>query len=578
MATIARTPTAPLPVSNLLDHLKRWWPAWLLTGLLALLVLYPLGILFLASFRSGGPNDASSTFTVANYVKVFSSASTYELIWTTVWLAAVRVGLAAAIGIFLAWVVTRTDTPWRGGIEVLVWIKFFAPPLPILVAWALLAGKNGLLNVMLQQLPFIQGPIFNVYSYAGIIWVSMINLAALIFLLTVPAFRAMDATLEESARVSGAGRFDTLRYVTVPMLLPTILGALFLSFIFVLESFEAEVLFGSPAKIYVLSTRIFAFTQEYPPDLPSATALSSFFLMAVAVLIALQMRLLSGRSFTTISGRGYSAQPTTLGRWRWLTFGICLIYFFVAAVLPLSVLVLGSFMQAWGVWNFQGLTFENWTASLTDPRLGLATRNTLVLGLLVGLIGTVICALTSYIVVRTRFSSRVLLEFMTWAPRTVPGAVLGIAFLWAYVGGLPIFRPLFGTLWMLVIVLIVNGLPLGSRLANGAMHQVGNELEEAARISGASWSTTFARVLLPIIAPALMTSFLFLFLAAIRNLVLVVFFYRPESRVLSVVLWEGWTGQAPERALVAGIIMMAMSTVALAIALVLRKRAGVISV
>jgi iron(III) transport system permease protein len=560
------------------DAARQSWPAWLLTFVLAVLILYPLGMLFWASVHTGGPNDPSSTFTLDNYQKVFSTASTYELIWTTAWLAVVRVALGAVIGIFLAWVVTRTDTPWRRGIEVLVWIKFFAPPLPILVAWALLAGKNGALNAILLNLGVISEPFFNVYSYAGIIWVSIINLAALMFLLTVPAFRSMDATLEDSARLCGASRLETLKNVTVPVLLPTILGAIFLAFIFILESFEAEVLFGSPAKIYVLSTRIFAFTQEFPPDLASATALSSVFLVAVALLIVLQIRLLRGKSFITISGRGFNTQPTPLGRWRWVTFAICILYFFIAAVLPLSVLLLGSVMQAWGIWNFSALTGEHWRMALADPRLGLAVRNTMTLGVAVGVIGTIVCALGAYVVVRTRSNVRHLLEFITWAPRTVPGAVLGIAFLWAYVGGLWIFRPLYGTLAMLVIVLIANGIPLGSRLANGAIHQVAEELEEAARVSGASWMRTFGQVLLPIMAPALLTSFLFLFLSAIRNLVLVVFFYRPDSRVLSTILWESWTGGTPERALVSGLVMMAMSAVALAFALMLQRRVNVSSV
>jgi iron(III) transport system permease protein len=571
-----RAPSASL--GRVVDSVRQSWAPWLLTSILAILILYPLGMLFWASVHTGGPNDPTSTFTLDNYQKVFSTPSTYELIWTTTWLAVVRVALAAVIGIFLAWVVTRTDTPWRRGIEVLVWIKFFAPPLPILVAWALLAGKNGLLNAILQQLGVISEPLFNVYSYAGIIWVSIINLAALMFLLTVPAFRSMDATLEDSARLCGASRLQTLRNVTVPVLLPTVLGAIFLSFIFVLESFEAEVLFGSPAKIYVLSTRIFAFTQEFPPDLASATALSSVFLVAVALLIILQLRLLRGKSFITVSGRGFNTQPTPLGRWRWVTFAICILYFFIAAVLPLSVLLLGSVMQAWGIWNFTSLTGEHWRMALADPRLGLAMRNTMTLGVAVGVFGTIVCALGAYVVVRTRSSVRGLLEFITWAPRTVPGAVLGIAFLWAYVGGLWIFRPLYGTLAMLVIVLIANGIPLGSRLANGAIYQVAEELEEAARVSGASWIRTFGQVLLPIMAPALLTSFLFLFLSAIRNLVLVVFFYRPESRVLSTILWESWTGGTPERALVSGMIMMIMSGIALALALLLQRRVNVSSV
>lgn len=570
MATIATAPTLPRGLPDVFGHLKRWWPAWLLTAILGTLALYPLVMLFWASIR----NDAGE-LTLASYQKVFSTPSTYELIWTTVWLAAVRVALAAVIGVFLAWVVTRTDTPWRGGIEALVWIKFFAPPLPMIVAWTLVGGKTGVINTLLQNVGLATGPVVNIHTYGGIIWVSTLSLAAFIFLLTVPAFRAMDASLEESARISGANRLQALQYVTVPVALPAVLGAIFLSFIIVLESFETEVILGIPSRIYVLSTRIFVMSQEYPQDLSGAAALSSFFLLMVALLIVIQMRLLHGRSFVTISGRGYSQQPTSLGRWRWVTFSICILYFLIATVLPLGMLVVGSFMKAWGVWTATGFTLNHWQISLSDPRLVGAIRNTVILGALVGVAGTLVCALAAYIVVRTNFAGRALVEFITWAPRTAPGVVLAVAFAWAYIG-MPVFRPIGGTLIMLAIVLVVNALPFASRIANGAMHQVGHELEEAARVSGAGWLTMLYRVLLPLLAPALMTSFVLLFLGAIRNLVLVVFFYTPESRVLSVILWEGWIGQAPERSLVAGLLMMGLSIVALVFALYLRKRTGIV--
>jgi iron(III) transport system permease protein len=575
VSVIVQSPARPARASALSDWLeaaRQWWPATLLTVILGFLVLYPVGMLFVSSLR-----DESGALSLTAYQKVFSSRSTYEMIWTTVWLAVVRVAIATVVGLFLAWVVTRTDTPGRGLLEGLVWIKFFAPPLPMIVAWTLIAGKSGILNAGLQQLGLISEPFFNVYSYAGIIWVSCMSLSAFIFLLTVPAFRAMDASLEESARMSGASRLQALRYVTIPVAMPTVLGAIFLSFIIILESFETEVILGVPAKIYVLSTRIFTYSQEYPQDLPSATALGSFFLIMVGMLIATQMVMLHGKSFVTISGRGYSQQPTSLGRWRWVTFSIVVLYFLIAAVLPLTMLVIGSFMKAWGVWSASAFTLNHWQMSLGDPRLLASVTNTVLLGAMVGGIGTLVCALAGYVLVRTQYAGRPILEFITWAPRVAPGVVLAIAFAWAYIG-LPAFRPISGTLGMMGILLIVSFLPLGSRVINGSMYQVSHELEEAARTSGAGWFTTVTRVLLPLLAPALLTSFILLFLAAIRNLVLVVFFYTPGSRVLSVILWEGWNGQAPERALVAGLLMMGLSLIALAGAFMIRKKTGIAAI
>ena len=552
----------------------RWWYAWLLTGVLAALVVYPLVTLFLASFRSG-EEGAAASLTLASYQRVFSSPPTYELIWTTIWLAAARVALAGLVGVFLAWLVARTDMPWRQGIEVLVWIKFFSPPLPMVVAWVLLAGKTGVLNSVLANLPFVQGPVFDVYSYWGIVFVSTLQLAAFMFLLTAPAFRSMDASLEEAGKVAGAGSLSVLRHITAPLVLPAILGAALYAFIFALESFETEVMLGTPARIYVLSTQIYLLAEQYPNDLPGATALSAFFLVAVAGVIALQMRLLGGRSFTTVSGHGFAVRPVALGKWRWAACAVCLLYFAISTLLPLAMLILGTFMRSWGTWSDSSFTLIHWQVSLRDPRLTAAVTNTVLLGGLVGLGGTVVCAGAAYVWIRTRFAGRGLLEFITWAPRVAPGPVLAIAFAWAYIGGLPIFRPILGTLLMLAVVLVVNSLPLGSRILAGGMHQVAYELEEAARMSGSPWLTTFRRVLLPLLAPVLMTSFVLLFLVAIRNLVLIIFFYKPESRVLSAILWEGWRGGNPERALVAGLMMMAISLFALGLALLVRRRAGI---
>lgn len=258
MATLAERLAPAISPGRAFPALKRWWAGWALTAVLAFLILYPLVALFQGSVqdRDGG------AFSLDAYRTAFTSAETYELIWTTVWLAAVRVVPATVIGVFLAWVVARTDTPWRGGIELMMWIKFFAPPLPIVMAWVLLGGRTGILNQWLGELPFVEGPIFDVYSYAGIIWVSTFGVAAFIFLLTLPAFRALDASLEEAGRIAGATRLQVLRLITVPVLLPSVLGAVFLSFIFLLESFETEMILGVPRRIYVLSTRIYSLSEQ----------------------------------------------------------------------------------------------------------------------------------------------------------------------------------------------------------------------------------------------------------------------------------------------------------------------------
>jgi iron(III) transport system permease protein len=254
-------------------------------------------------------------------------------------------------------------------------------------------------------------------------------------------------------------------------------------------------------------------------------------------------------------------------------FAICLLYFFIATLLPFVVLIMGTFMKGWGLWGPNAFTMKHWEVALGDPRLTSAITNTIILGILVGVGGTAICALSAYVIVRTKFKGGRLLEFITWAPRVAPAPVLAIAFLWTYIGP-EIFRPLLGTVWMLALVLVVNSIPLGARISSGAMHQISASLEEASWVAGSNWTRTFIRILLPLLAPTLLTSFVILFLVASRNLSLVLFFYGPESRVLASMIWENWSGSNPERALVAGLILMTISMLALTAALLIRRRTG----
>src|SRR5262245_50320019 len=510
-----------------------------------------------------GDQAAGAALTLSNYRRAFEDPSVYGLLWTTFWLAGVRVAFGAVLGIFLAWVVTRTNTPWRNQIEVLLWITFFMPGLPIAMGWVLLISKTGAINWLLSKLPFISGPILNIYSYEGLLFVSSLQMAAFICLLTVPVLRALDATLEDSARVSGAGNVQLLRRIIVPLALPGILEAAFYAFLFALESFETELILATPAGIYVFSTKIYLLAEGYPTDLPKATAMSVLFVVIVFALVGLRVWLLRNKSFVTITGRGYAPRLLSLGRWRWAAFAICMMYFTIAVFLPLATLVFGSFMSVAGLWGSASMTLDHWWISLTDPRLVNAIGNTLLLGVLVGLGCTVVASLATYVIVRTRFAGRRLLELITWAPRMAPAPVLAIGFVQAYVGGPPLFRPILGTVLILALVLLVNLLPLSSRVLSGPMHQVAHELEECAWVSGASWSMSFRKILLPLLAPALMTSFVLLFLFATRNLVLVIFFYTAQSRVLSAMLWEEWQSNYLEQALTLGVLMAVLGAVAL---------------
>lgn len=523
--------------------------------LLGFLVVYPLVMLVVGSLRGGAPWD-EAPFSLLGYQKAYGDPSTYHILLTTIWLGLSRAVLSLALAVFLAWVVTRTDTPFKRFLEVTVWVQFFVPYLPVILAWVLLASpRTGLLNTFTSNVFGLEEPLLDIFSYGGIIWISVIHQAAIIFILITPAFRGMDAALEESSRVLGAGRLTTLQRVTLPILKPAILAASMLSFIRLMESFETDLILGYSKGIFVYTTRIYQLIYESPPNFPFGMALSSVFLIIIFALVLTQWRILGRRQYVTVTGRGYATRPTPLGRWKYLTLALVLVYFLVGVVLPLSALIAGSFMRLFGVALENPFTLKHWRETLRDPLFLPSVKNSLLIGLGAATMGMFLYSFLSYLITKTKLAGRQGLEILTWLPWGVPSVVLALGFLWAYVGGLPLPFSLYGSIWLITLVMIVKGFPLGVRVMNGAMVQVGPELEESARVLGGSWFHAFRRILMPLVSPAFVSTWIVLFLLGIRELSTVLFLYSDSSRPMSVLMFEYWSGAGyAERGLVVGLI------------------------
>ena len=521
----------------------------------AFLVVYPLFMIFYGSFK-GGPPYSAQPFTLKGYTDAFGRLATYFTLLTTFWLGAVRALLAIAVAVFLAWVVTRTDTPYKKILEVTVWIQFFLPYQPIIMAWILLLSpKTGIINVWLMRTFHLSSAPFDIYTYGGIIWVSTIQWASVMFILITPAFRGMDAALEESSRISGANRFTTLRRITLPILAPAILAALTVGFIRIMESFETELFLGYSKGIRVYTTRVYNLIYESPPNYPEGMALSAAFLVVIFGLIYMNQRLLGKRQYVTISGRGYATRPTPLGRWKYVTLGLVVIYFLVGVIIPLTGLTMGTFMRLFGIMVENPWTTKHWVGVFKDPLFYSSLKNSIFIGLATATVGMILYAFISYIITRTKFAGRHALDYMTWLPWGVPGMVISLGFLWAYVGGIPLPFTLYGTIYLIVLVLTVRDLPFGVRVMNSTMVQVGNELEESSRVLGASWLYTFRKIIAPLITPAFIATWIIVFVTAIKSLGTVLFLVSTKTRPLSVLMFEYWMGGGfAERALVVGII------------------------
>jgi iron(III) transport system permease protein len=528
-----------------------------LVGVLILVLAYPLGLLFIKSFVASRPGQPT-VWAINGWVEAFTDVNLAVAIGNTFYLAFVRIIITSALAIFFAWVVTRTDTPLKGFIEVALWLGFFLPLLPMTMGWILLLDPYyGLVNKFLMKVFALSQPPFDIYSYWGIIWCHLAFSTSVRFLLMTPAFTAMDAALEDAARTSGSSNSGVLMRITIPILAPAILASTALGFIRSLESLEIEMVLGIPAGIYVVPTKIWDYIHWEPPLYDRATALCSIFLLFIFFLIWLHRIILRGKEFTTVSGRSYMVRTYPLGRWRWVTCGFCLLFILVMIILPLATLMMGTFMEFFGNFDVEEVwTVRHWTAVFADPVFLRSLKNTLVLGLGAAIVGTLLYALISYLIVRTRLPGRGVIDTLSWLPWALPGVLISLALLWAVLGSGNYVKLIYGTVTVLVLAIIIKEMPLGTQIIKAGVLQISNELEEASSAAGATWLAGFRRILLPLLKPTMMAVGIIVFISAARDIPTVIFLATHQSRTLSLLMLDYIADANKEKAAVLGVFLV----------------------
>ncbi len=528
-----------------------------LIAILCFLSLYPMLMLLYGSLHSAPPGIAGE-FNLNGYIAI-ATPENLVVLANTVGISLVKTVLALALAVLLAWIVARTDTPGRGVLEVLITLPFFIPPILTATAWAMLGNAQvGTINLAWRWLSGSDTTLVDVYSYGGVIWHMMQYSTPFIFLFVVDAFRAMDPALEESSRMSGASRWQTFWRVTFALMLPVTTSAFILSFIRGIESFESAVFFGVPVGIEVITTTIYnSITQRAQPDYQSATALSFAALALMFLLLVMQSRLLRGRSFTTVTGKGYSPNITRLGRLRWLTFGICILFFALTVALPIGQLLLSSFFKFFGFYEADMLTFDHYRSVWENSSFWRAFGNTMLLGVAGATATMTLGGIVAYVTTRTRWRGRRLIDLLAWLPWMMPGMVLGIGFLWGF-AILPHAIPIYGTLWALLLAYIALGTPVAVRVTSSAYQQIANDIEECSRVHGAGWWQTLGRILIALAWPAFAVGWVLIFFGIMRELSASILLYAPGTEVLSVVMLKMWVGGRPEEVSVIGLVMLVL--------------------
>ncbi len=519
---------------------------WIIIGVSAVLVSYlalvPLGFLLWQSFFTPQTASKAAEFTFNNYITAYSSLETLKLFFSSVTFAMGTSTFAFLVGTLLAWMNERTNTPLKSLFFALSIIPLIIPGILFTVAWILLASpKIGIINMLLQSWFNTDYVFVNIYSMWGMIWVDGLHYSSMAFLIMTAAFRSMDPSLEESAMMSGANVRQIAWHITLKLTWPAIFATLLILFVRSIESFEVPALLGLPVGIQVFTSSIYQAIHQYPSKIGLASSYAVTLLFITTIGIYFQSKLSSqGSKYSTVTGKGFRPRAMDLGKWRYVTAGIFILYFSMIVVLPFLVLVWSSLQKFYSVPSLaamRNLTFDAYTFILTYPTLINAVWNSLLLSVgcatVVMLLTSVIC----WIVVKTKLPGRWILDNLASLPMVFPGLVLGLAIMIFY---LNVDIGVYGTMWIMFIAYVTRFMPYGLRYNTTSMLQIHKELEESAAMSGASWGTTFWRIILPLLKPGLLAGWIYVVIVSIRELSTSILLYSPGTEVISVLIWELW--------------------------------------
>lgn len=490
-------------------------------------------------------------FTLRYYVGLFEGGQLVRPLANSVGFAAGSAVLSLTLGGMIAWIVERTDAPLRGLGYFTVFASFGVPYVLYTIAWLLLVAENGPINRVLMSALELPGPPFRVNSLTGMILLEGFLWSPLVFLMLGSSFRSMDASLEEAGTMSGAGTLTTLRRVTLPLAVPAIVSAALLVFVRAIAAFEVPALVGMPGRVEVLTTRIFLNSRTIPPDYGEASAFAVILTGMLLVALAYYSRATRRTSrFQTITGKGFRPRVLELGGWRYVASAVLLVYVLLILVLPVLILLWASLSPFYVPPTLEGLslvTLRNFGRALAYPQFGDALRNSLLLGVLSASIVMAITSLGAWLLVRGRSRLVPVVELLAGVPLVLPGTVLGLAIMRFYLQW-PVL-PIYATIWILLVAYVTHYIPYGLRYGHTGLLQVHPELEEAAAMSGASGRTRLRYVLLPLLAPSLVTGWIFVMLLSTKELSASVLLAGPASPVMSVAMFDLWTnGQITEAA------------------------------
>ncbi|MBN9427653.1 MAG: iron ABC transporter permease [Burkholderiales bacterium] len=539
------------------------------TVVLGILVLYPAGLLVLGSL-----GHALSGASGSGWIKLIHEPRLLSALGNTLALTLAYVGISMPIAIGISWLIARTDLPAGKWLEFGFWLSFFLPPLAVVQGWILMLDPSfGVINSAWQALFGRPGP-FDIFSWWGIVFAHLVTTAvsAKVMLMT-PAFRNLDGAIEEAAMVAGDRVLSMLRRIVVPVMAPTLLVTLVLSIVKSLESFEIELVLGTPKRIDVYSTQIYRLIRSDPPEFSAAAAMGVTMIAAMLLLAAVQRRMVAKRVYATLGGKP-QGRLLPLGGARWPLFALVCTVLVILVALPIASLVASTFMTMYGYFQIaEPWTLAHWREVIGDAVFVDSLFNTLRLALGVALFAMTVGFLVAYLLTYVQGRWARALDTVSWIPVSMPGVLFSMAWLGMMLS-LPWLQPLYGTTMALVLIIGLATLTMSAQLIRGALGQLSLELAEASTLSGATRLSTVARILLPLVLQSVLVTGVVGFISAGRNIGHIALLVTSDNRPLSIMQLEFLSEGRYEAASVVGVIVVALTAIVAIVARAFGLRAG----
>jgi iron(III) transport system permease protein len=520
-----------------LSWANRFQPVVLLwiaiAAILVVLVVAPMAQLVITSLT----DPKTGAWTVQNYVQAYGRARHVDALFNTLKMGAATVVLSILFGVPIAWACSRTDMPGRGFARLTMLGAFITPPYLSGVGWILLAGPNaGWINQAWVGLTGASEPLVNIFTFWGIVLVMASNTFFLVFVFTTTAFEMVSSEMEDAANIIGAGTLKTAMKVTIPLILPAVLGSALLTFLTSIALYGVPALLSIPARYPVVVIQLSEFF-SFPLKVEVAAAYSIPLLFITVALLAIQRLLLSRRGYTAVTGKGGERRLVRLGKWRWPLFAYVMFVASLSLFLPLAVLLVAAFTKSWTVGLAPGnFTLANFTYVLFEHSTSQrALAASIGLGAIAATAAVLLALAIAYIVQRRLLPWGGVLAALCMMPFVIPGIVLAIGFYAAY--ALPPVA-LYGTYTIIAIAFVTRFLPIAFTTSAAGIRSLHPEMEDAVRILGGGRLTAVRYVVAPLLKRTLAGGWLLIFVPAAQELSTAIFLSGPNTRVVSVLLLD----------------------------------------